>query len=118
MDKKDLERFKKLLLEERNEILENLKKDNETLSELKGGDEGDLADQAYTRYEKNLVLGISQTEQETLKKIDEALKRIENGTYGICEVFGTPIEKERLEVIPYTTLSIKAAKMKAKRKNR
>lgn len=116
MSSKELENFKELLLEERREILENLMYDDEALHELKGGDEGDLADQAYTHYEKNLVLGISKTEQETLKKIDKALKRIENKTYGICEVCEEPIEKERLEVIPYTTLCIQHAKERSNKR--
>ena len=118
MDEKQLEYFKELLLEERKNILDNLMNENETLSELKGGDEGDLADQAYTHYEKKLVLDISKTEQETLKKIDKALKRIDSGDYGLCEVCKEEIEYERLEVIPYTTLCIKHSRMKAKRRGR
>ncbi len=116
MEKKDLEIFKELLQEERKEIVDSLLRDSETMDELKGGSEGDLADQAYNRSEKTLVMDISKSNKETLRKIDEALARIEKGTYGICEVFGTPIEMERLRVLPYTTLSIKAAKLRSKKK--
>lgn len=118
MSKTELEEFKDLLLEERKEIMDNLMSDDETLNDLNNKDEGDLADQAYAHYEKNLVLGISKTEQQTLKKIDEALKRIEKGMYGVCETCGKPIEKGRLEVIPYTTLCIEHAKQTAKKRIR
>lgn len=118
MTEKELQKFKDLLIEERDDILEALKSDNEALNELVGTEEGDLADQAYKHYEKNLVLGITKSEQETLRKIDDALRRIEEGNYGLCEVCGESIETDRLEVIPYTTLCIKHAKERAKRKYR
>ncbi len=116
INEKDRERFRELLLEERREIYENLISDDEALNQLHGFDEGDLADQAYTRYEKDFVLGMSRTEQETIKQIDNALKRLDNGTFGLCEVCNEEIEKDRLEVIPYTTLCIKHAKEKAKKR--
>ncbi len=57
------------------------------------------------------ILGeLSDVEVEILKAIDDALERIQNGTYGICEVCGKEIEEERLKTVPWTTLCIEHAK--------
>ena len=66
----------------------------------------DLGDQASAESDRNLLLRLRGREQKLLKKIDEALKRIEDGTFGICEVCGEKIGVKRLQARPVTTLCI------------
>ena len=67
-----------------------------------------MADAATDSFDRDLVLGLASFEQEGLYEIDAALKRIEDGTYGICELTGKPIPWERLVAIPWTRFSIEA----------
>jgi RNA polymerase-binding transcription factor DksA len=67
-----------------------------------------MADAATDSFDRDLVLGLVSFEQEGLYEIDAALKRIEDGTYGIWELTGKSIPWERLEAIPWTRFSIEA----------
>jgi len=67
-----------------------------------------MADAATDSFDRDLVLGLVSFEQEGLYEIDAALKRIEDGSYGICELTGKIIPWERLEAIPWTRFSIEA----------
>ena len=67
-----------------------------------------MADAATDSFDRDLVLGLVSFEQEGLYEIDAALKRIEDGTYGICELTGKRIPWKRLEAIPWTRFSIEA----------
>jgi len=66
----------------------------------------DLGDQASAESDRNLLLRLRGREQRLMKKIDEALKRIEDGTFGICTECGEKISVKRLEARPVTTLCI------------
>ena len=68
------------------------------------------ADAATDSFDRDLVLGLVSFEQEGLYEIDAALKRIDDGTYGVCELTGRPIPWERLEAIPWTRFSLEAEK--------
>jgi len=61
-----------------------------------------MADLGTDNYEIENALGLMDSERKLIVEIDDALDRIENGTYGICEGTGQPIPKERLEAIPWT----------------
>ncbi len=67
-----------------------------------------MADAATDSFDRDLLLGLASFEQEGLYEIDAALKRIEDGTYGICELTGQPIGWQRLEAIPWTRFSLGA----------
>jgi len=97
--KKDLERQKAVLLAESGEIISG---------GLKPGTENfpDMTDQASAETDQNFTLRLREREQKLLKKIDEALERINNGTFGICESCGEEISLKRLEARPVTTLCI------------
>lgn len=97
--KKDLERQKALLLAEAGEII---------TSGLNPGTENypDMTDQASAETDQNFVLRLREREQKLMKKIDEALERISQGTFGICESCGSEISLKRLEARPVTTLCI------------
>ena len=64
-----------------------------------------MADLGTDQYDADLALGMASSEQEILYEIDEALNRIRNGTYGVCQQTGKPIDPERLEAIPWTRFS-------------
>lgn len=66
----------------------------------------DMGDQASAECERNFMLRLRSREQRLLKKIEEAIERIDNGTFGICEVCSSPIELKRLEARPVTTMCI------------
>lgn len=97
--KKDLERQKAVLLAESGEII---------TGGLNPGVENfpDMTDQASAEADQNFTLRLREREQKLLKKIDEALERITNGTFGICESCGGEISLKRLEARPVTTLCI------------
>ena len=109
----EIEEFKTILWEKRNEILGNVTSmEFETFRR----DRGDLssmpthmADIGTDSYEIDNILGLMNSERKILIEIDEALERIENGTYGICEINGEPIPKARLEAIPWARYCITCA---------
>jgi len=114
MAKKDLKKYKKLLLKEREKIGGGLSHiAEEALKTSQRDATGDLsgysfhmADVATDNYEREFSLGRASDEQDLLYAIDEALKRIEDGTYGNCPQCGKQIPKKRLAAIPHTELCI------------
>ena len=67
-----------------------------------------MADAGTDTYDRDFALGMLSSEQDAVYQIDQALDRIRNGTYGICELSGKRIEPERLEAIPWTRFSAEA----------
>ena len=67
-----------------------------------------LSDQGSENFDQVFALSLASSEQDTLFEIEDALRRIEEGTFGICEMTGEPIEVARLEALPYTRYSVKA----------
>ncbi len=100
LDKRTIERFKKILLKEREEIIGDVKQIYESSQEV--GQDGiqDIGDEAANVYNKQILLTLNENERMRLKEVDEALDRIETGSYGICEECGEPIGLKRLEVKP------------------
>ncbi len=98
LDKRTIERFKKALLKEREEIIGDVKQIYESSQEV--GQDGiqDIGDEAANVYNKQILLTLNENERFRLKEVDEALDRIDAGTYGICEECGEPIGLKRLEV--------------------
>ncbi len=116
MTKAKLEKFKKELLDEKKELLEGLHKNNENISSINAVTKsGDIVDQAYSFYEKELLIGLSTGEKETLKNINHALKKIDDKTFGICEECNKPIEEKRLEAIPYAIRCVECKKKSTKK---
>jgi DnaK suppressor protein len=108
----DLKEFKTLLLNRKRQLegdVTHMK--DEALK--KGVDSGDLsslpmhiADQGTDSFEQEMTLGFMETEGEELKEIDEALLRIKDDRYGVCESCFKSIPKARLEAIPYARLCV------------
>jgi len=102
-----LEYFRQKLLRWRAELLREA---GETLSSLgEGGiSEADLTDRASVETDRALELRTRDRARKLISKIDQAIDRIDNGTYGYCEETGEPIGLRRLEARPIATLSIEA----------
>ena len=100
LDKKTLQRLKKVLLKEREEIIGEVKQIHESSKEM--GQDGiqDIGDEAANVYNKQILLTLNENERMRLKEVDEALDRIASKTYGTCEECGEPIGLKRLEVKP------------------
>ncbi len=107
MNKKMVEYFRQNLLTWRAELLTE---SNETLMLLQEGgiQEPDIADRATIESDRALELRTRDRARKLISKIDEALERLESGTYGYCEETGEPISLSRLEARPIATLSIEA----------
>jgi DnaK suppressor protein len=108
MNAKQQEYFRRKLLNWRGELLKESEETLETLQQEGGAQEPDLADRASTEMERSLELRTRDRARKLIAKIDAALKRIEEGTYGYCEETGDPISLKRLEARPIATLSIEA----------
>ena len=104
--KNKLEVWKNELLKESNSTLENLK--DESLNKP------DVADRASLESEKTLELRTRDRARKLISKINKALKKIDEGTYGYCEETMEPISLERLKARPIATLSLEAQEMHEK----
>jgi len=107
MNKAQLKRFKGLLVEKRDEIL---KKARQTLNEDMSLDASDLPDEmdlASSEYLQSFTFRLRGREKAFLDKIDKALIKIEDGTFGLCESCEEEISTKRLEARPETTLCIR-----------
>jgi DnaK suppressor protein len=78
----------------------------QTSMEHNNGRQGDMADQASGNNEVHIALKLKQTDAKILQAIDEALMRIEKGSFGICRDCGEPIAEARLNAIPWTRVCI------------
>ena len=109
----EIREFEALLLAKRNEIMgnvisledETLRKQRSDLSSLPIH----MADLGTDNYEQSLSLELLDSERKVIAEIDYALSRIEEGTYGICEIGGEQIPKQRLEAIPWAMYCVSCA---------
>ena len=107
MNERQREYFRAKLLAWREDILKEAK---ETLQHLQEESENhpDIADRASSETDRAIELRARDRQRKLIAKIDEALKRIDEGTYGYCEETGEPISLRRLEARPIATLSVEA----------
>ena len=111
-------RFHRLLLDLRKHLTEGIElHSEETLKRSSKDDSGDLssygqhmADAGTDTFDRDFALSLVSSEQEALTEIDAAIKRIHDGSYGICEITQKPIAKERLLAVPFTRYSAEAQK--------
>jgi DnaK suppressor protein len=105
--RRKLETWREDILRESRETLDNLQEENQN--------HPDMADRASSESDRALELRTRDRQRKLISKIDAALKRIEDGTYGYCEETGEPIGIARLDARPIATLSLEAQEMHERR---
>ena len=117
MNAKMKEYFRQKLSNWKNELL---KESNQTLSNLQSDNEAkpDITDRASEEIDRSFELRTRDRERKLINKINSALQRIEDGTYGYCNETGEPIGLKRLEARPVATLSLEAQEMHEKSEKR
>ena len=105
--RRKLETWKEDILRESRETLENLQEESQN--------HPDMADRASSESDRALELRTRDRQRKLISKIDAALKRIDDGTYGYCEETGDPITIARLDARPIATLSLEAQEMHERR---
>jgi RNA polymerase-binding transcription factor len=103
MNARDLQRYKRLLLAKLEE-LSVTQADATFLAAGAGGPMGDLADQANADAEADLHIRLHRSDAHLLRAIEDALARITQDRFGVCEMCSAPISKARLEAVPWTRL--------------
>jgi RNA polymerase-binding protein DksA len=115
LNKKDLIYFKGLILKKKDEVLDQIKHISEdTLKKSQKDAAGDIsgytyhmADIATDTYDREFSLSLASNERKVVYEIDDAIKKIEDGTFGICEECKKLIAKTRLKALPYARLCLK-----------
>lgn len=109
----DIAKFKKKLLETKSHymhLVKHISEEVKTPEESKGYSQHQ-ADEGTDDFNRNINLKVTDEEFKILKQIDRALEKIEENTYGICDITGEHIPLPRLEAIPYATMTVKAQEM-------
>ncbi len=106
MDAKTLTRFRRTLLDEKQRILNNSENAIKNELSLSKDDLADETDLTVSEMNQNLMFKLRDRERQLLSKIDQALHRMDQGTFGTCEDCEEPIEPRRLEARPVSTLCI------------
>ena len=122
LGRRETTEFRRLLEEERSRLLEELEAMEEHTPEVEeqvgmdigGGYDEDLADVASSTFEREKGLALETSVQQMLTQVEEALERIENGTYGVCQRCGDQIDHARLRVLPFATLCIRCKELEEK----
>jgi DnaK suppressor protein len=123
MNKKDLEYFKDLIIKKKNDLLAELGYlESSSMSATSKDQSGDLssysfhmADQGTDTMEREMAFTFASREGRYLHHLNEALERIESGTYGKCRTCGGEISKPRLEAVPHATQCIKCKNSEEKK---
>ncbi|MDD5059766.1 MAG: TraR/DksA family transcriptional regulator [Candidatus Omnitrophica bacterium] len=121
--KKELKEFRKIVQKRKEEILDDLKHiADDTLRKSQKEASGDIsgytyhmADVATDNYDREFSLGLASDERKSLYELDDAIKRIEEGTFGICDDCKNTITKIRLKAVPSARLCIKCQQKREKR---
>src|SRR5437868_7262728 len=115
VNQKEMKRFKKMLEDSKMSLLQSAKK---TIMEESNFDTDDLPDEidlASSEYAQSMVFRLRDREKFLLKKIEKALLRIDDGTFGVCERCEEEISPKRLEARPVTTLCIRCKEEQEKK---
>jgi len=124
MLKKELKRYRELLLKNKERILEGIKHiSDDTLKKSQKDAAGDMsgytlhmADVATDSYDREFSLGLASNDRELLFQVNDALKKIEDGSYGLCQQCTKPITKTRLKAVPFARLCLKCQQTQEKRR--
>ncbi|HPB67490.1 MAG TPA: TraR/DksA C4-type zinc finger protein [Candidatus Omnitrophota bacterium] len=125
LNKKQKEAYRKMLLEIKEKIVHDIKnmtggqtpESKEFVEDLSGGHGLHMADFATDMYDREFNLGLASNDRELLRKVDKALKKIEEDTYGLCVECHQPIAEVRLEAIPYVETCLQCQEKLEQQKN-
>ncbi|MBI3325050.1 MAG: TraR/DksA C4-type zinc finger protein [Candidatus Omnitrophica bacterium] len=119
MNKQQLKEFRDLLMQERSKVAGEIRSIAQDASKNPREASGDLsaytvhmADMSADTYEREMAMNIVSSEQEVLYQIEDAIKRIDDGTYGTCLQCNKPITMSRLKAVPYTAMCIECQRSK------
>jgi len=101
-------KFYQRLLELRDQLLRQMNGLAKESAQEMAGYSLHMADSGTDNFDRDFALSLLSSDQDAIYEIEEALKRIEKNTYGICELTGKPIPKSRLEAIPWTRFTVQA----------
>jgi DnaK suppressor protein len=102
MTKKDMEKYRRALLTKKDEISQELVKNKDAGQESSDEMTQDIADKATSSYTKEFLFSLSDSERTLVQQIDQALARIDEGSYGTCTHCATLLMEKRLEAVPWT----------------
>jgi DnaK suppressor protein len=100
--KKELEKYRRLLQEKKTALLAELAKTKNAEEETTEESTQDIADKAVSSYTREFLYSLNDSERNTVQQIDQALARIEDGSYGFCQNCGNPMSEKRLIAIPWS----------------
>ncbi len=114
MSKRDLEKYRRLLLEKKNTLSRDLAKTRNAEEETIEESTQDIADKAVSSYTREFLYSLSDVDRNTLLQIDQSLERIEVGVYGQCRNCGAPISEKRLNAVPWAQLCVDCQELSEK----
>lgn len=106
--KPEWQRYYTTLLELRQRLLDQMSGLAKESAEEMPGYSLHMADSGTDNFDRDFALSLLSSDQDAIYEIEEALKRIEKNTYGVCELTGKPIPKARLDAIPWTRFTVEA----------
>lgn len=109
---RDPQAFRKRILEARADLVRQYERDLKQGLETQEEASQDLVDRANTAYSREFLFSLSGSQRETLLQVDDALRRLDDGTYFDCAHCGTPIALARLEAVPWTRYCIDCQELK------
>ncbi len=114
LTKKELEKYRRLLEEKKVSLSAELAKTRDAEEETTEEATQDIADKAVSSYTREFLYSLSDSDRTTLLHIDEALTRIDEGTYGLCVNCTTPMAEKRLLAVPWTPYCIECQELAEK----
>lgn len=125
LSKEQLKQFRQLLITERAKLASEIRSLAQDAAKSPREASGDLsaytvhmADMAADTYDRELSMNIVSSEQELLYQIDDALKRLDDGTFGVCQQCSQPITMSRLKAVPYASMCIACQRTKEQKSKR
>ena len=125
LSKEQLKQFRQLLITERAKLASEIRSLAQDAAKSPREASGDLsaytvhmADMAADTYDRELSMNIVSSEQELLYQIDDALKRLDDGTFGVCQQCNQPITMSRLKAVPYASMCIACQRTKEQKSKR
>ena len=116
--KEEMAKFRNLLAQRRKVLTGNVSRmSSEALNnrDNSGNDFNHMADMGTDNFDQEFTIGRIENEEDELRAIDAAVKKLEEGTYGACEGCGQPIPKARLKALPFTKLCVRCKELEEKR---